>query len=405
MSTVAVLNLSSSGHINPSLPLVAELVRRGEYVIYYAIEPYRTIIENSGAEYRSYNHPESIKPKIHQGGLFSNMAHYIKAAEANLPALLEQFEANPPDYLLLDSMCIWGNLIQQILKIPAISFSSIFIMHPNLPSEMIIEMVYQNLPKEVIIKGLKSLYAYFEDAQRFDHQYGTQSPNLVQAFSNAQGLNLLFTSNKFHPFIEMYDQQIYKFIGPSITERAETVAFPFEQLGADPIIYISLGTINNEEPEFFKACYAAFADSSYQVVMSIGNKVAQTELGPPPDNFIVRPYVPQLKILQQVSAFITHGGMNSACEALLYGVPLLVIPRRGDQFLVAGEVAKSGVGLILSATEITPQTLQNAVGKVLAEPNFTQHAQALGQSFKDAGGYVRGADEIFAYKQKLGLST
>ncbi len=102
MSTLIVLNIASFGHINPTLPLVAELVKRGERVIYYSIEPFREIVEGSGAEYRAYDHPEMLMPKTHQGGLFSVMAHFGKAANSILSGLLEDIRNTPVDYLLLD---------------------------------------------------------------------------------------------------------------------------------------------------------------------------------------------------------------------------------------------------------------------------------------------------------------
>jgi hypothetical protein len=64
---------------------------------------------------------------------------------------------------------------------------------------------------------------------------------------------------------------------------------------------------------FFRACVEAFAESRYQVVMSIGNNVSLDDPGPIPANFIARKFVPQLEILQRANLFITHGGMNSAC--------------------------------------------------------------------------------------------
>jgi UDP:flavonoid glycosyltransferase YjiC (YdhE family) len=40
-----------------------------------------------------------------------------------------------------------------------------------------------------------------------------------------------------------------------------------------------------------------------------------------PANFIVRPSVPQLEVLQGTDIFITPGDLNSVHEGLYYGVP------------------------------------------------------------------------------------
>jgi UDP:flavonoid glycosyltransferase YjiC (YdhE family) len=52
MSKVIFFNIPATGHVNPSIPLVKELVTRGERVIYYCTETYRAKIESTGAEFR-----------------------------------------------------------------------------------------------------------------------------------------------------------------------------------------------------------------------------------------------------------------------------------------------------------------------------------------------------------------
>ena len=120
------------------------------------------------------------------------------------------------------------------------------------------------------------------------------------------------------------------------------------------LYYISLGTLFNEHPEFYRHCFAAFANSMYQVVLSVGHKTPLSSLGDIPPKFIVQNYVPQLEILQRANVFISHGGMNSVSEALYYGVPLLVIPQSADQPWVAKRVAQLGAGKLLPRTRATP---------------------------------------------------
>jgi len=51
MSKVPFFNLPALGHTNPTLPLVAELVRRGEQVIYYSSPAFQQAIEQTGATF------------------------------------------------------------------------------------------------------------------------------------------------------------------------------------------------------------------------------------------------------------------------------------------------------------------------------------------------------------------
>ena len=51
MSKVMFFNVPGYGHINPTLPLVEELVNRGEEVIYYSTEKFREKIERTGSHF------------------------------------------------------------------------------------------------------------------------------------------------------------------------------------------------------------------------------------------------------------------------------------------------------------------------------------------------------------------
>merc|ERR1712151_1271247 len=81
------------------------------------------------------------------------------------------------------------------------------------------------------------------------------------------------------------------------------------------------------------ACMEALGgDDRLLVVMSLGGMPDALEgLPAVPDNFILRNAVPQLELLPRCSAFVTHGGANSMHEALLFGVPLVVVPMFADQ--------------------------------------------------------------------------
>ena len=58
----------------------------------------------------------------------------------------------------------------------------------------------------------------------------------------------------------------------------------------------------------------------------------------PPGNVLVVPSVPMLALLPRLDAVISHGGMNTVCETLAHGVPLVLAPIRHDQPVVASQV-------------------------------------------------------------------
>ncbi|GII34500.1 hypothetical protein [Planotetraspora mira] len=54
MSTIAFLNIAMHGHVNPTLPVAAELVRRGHAVTYHTSPAFSEEIEATGATARLY---------------------------------------------------------------------------------------------------------------------------------------------------------------------------------------------------------------------------------------------------------------------------------------------------------------------------------------------------------------
>jgi MGT family glycosyltransferase len=383
--------------MNATFPVVAELVARGERVIYYATEPYRQKVEDAGAEFVSYGASKVFEPPEHAGGLYSVMAYLMGLSEFVLPVVLDRMQSEPPDYLLIDSMCVWGRLAQQVVGLPAVTLGSVFVPNDSVISlEEMLNQAYGQAPKEVLLAGIDALNTYLQVSQRIDRRYGTRSPNLVEFFANRQALNVLFTSREFHPMGHSYDDT-YRFTGPSIAARSEDVPLPFDESSIEPMIYISLGTIFNNVPDFFRACIAAFEGSGYCVVMATGSKVTSEALGPVPANFTIREYVPQLAVLEKASLFISHCGMNSTSEALFHGVPILGFPQHGDQHLVARRVTELGAGLTLRPSDTKPERIRELADFVLNEPQFRENAERIGASFKAAGGYRRAATEILSY--------
>lgn len=225
-------------------------------------------------------------------------------------------------------------------------------------------------------------------------------PSFADFLNSTGTITINYTSSVFQPSIETFSKTI-KFVGPSIAPRVDTSGFPFDQLGTQPLIYISLGTVINQNQDFYRQSIQAFRDSDYQVVMSIGQNTSVAELGDIPANFIVRNFVPQLDILQRAALFITHAGLNSVHEGLYYNLPLVLVPQQVEQNYVAGRVEQLGAGVKLPNNQVTAQRLRELAVRVLSDPTYQQNAIKLGQSLRSAGGYKRAVSEIFAMKDAL----
>ena len=134
-------------------------------------------------------------------------------------------------------------------------------------------------------------------------------------------------------------------------------------------------------------------------MLSIGKQVDPAVLDAIPANFIVRPHVPQLEVLQYTSLFVTHCGMNSTMESLYYGVPMVGLPQQGEQMMTAQRIQELGLGTTLDMNTLTVEKLRETVKAAISNPDYRKNAQAMQQYVRNAGGYKRAADAVLNYAQ------
>jgi MGT family glycosyltransferase len=395
MARIAFFSVPAYGHVNPTLPVVAELVRRGESVTYYSEEEFREQVRRTGATFRAYHPPVDHDAAEAASNPFHLAAVLLESAMALLPDLLQDLERDGVDYVIYDSVCPWGRFAAEILRLPSVSSHTVFAVSKELflpPNPLaktwrVFSMLLGNLP---------SLRRIRRGRRHLESVYGVASTQLFDVLSNRAPLNLVYTSRTFQPRPELFDSS-YEFVGPSLAPRGDEGGFGPE-LEGEPVIYVSLGTIFNQAGEFYRCAFEALGGMGRRVILSVGKRTDIAQLGAIPANFTVREFVPQLLVLSRAALFLTRGGMNSVNESLYYGVPMLLFPEILEQKLVARQVVDSGAGVALDAAKIRPDDLRAKVDKVLAEPKFREAAQRVGASLREAGGYVRAADRIVAYR-------
>lgn len=95
-----------------------------------------------------------------------------------------------------------------------------------------------------------------------------------------------------------------------------------------------------------------------------------------------------------VKLVISHCGMVSAQEALVYQKPLLCIPFLVDQPDVAARVVDSGAGLAIDKNVLSPNEVQRAVKELLSNVSYAQSAARVGRLLERAGGTNRAIEVI-----------
>jgi MGT family glycosyltransferase len=402
MANIIFTGTPAHGHVNPTLAVVKELIARGHHVVYYNAEEFRSKIESTGAEFRAYPPFGVTAAELAQRA--SNLPNVtvllLEKSYTLTDWMLTEIEREQPDLLIHDSIALWGMTSAKLAHIPAVSSITTFVAE-GIKIKFTPQLIWH------MAKGAVPLLPKIISARkRLTEKYGKDIlPKNI--FPTVGALNIVFTSREFQPETSFIDET-FRFVGPSISAATRGGDFPFDQLTRKPVIYISLGTINNREINFYRQCFEAFGEYAAQFILSAGQQTDIAALGDIPANFIVRQSVPQLEVLQHADLFITHGGMNSINESLYYGVPMVVIPQHMEQYLNALQVVDHKAGVMLGSPSafgrVTVNELRTSVETLLNKSNrYHAAAQNIGATFKQAGGYLRAVEEIEAFCREKGL--
>jgi MGT family glycosyltransferase len=341
-----VYNIFGLGHINPTLPLIKNLVEVGVEVIYHSSPERRALIESTGALFRNYGRDDYKAADYNPGKNF--VLQTIPATLGLLPVLLEEIERERPDFLIYDSMVPWGKALTQITGLPSYCTVTTFALSRERKHRMFSRF-------EVALDEVNG-----EALQELETKYGVKL-ELEDALGAYGENNIVFTSREFNPPVE--NEERFYFMGPSLERHEDLTGFTLPDK-KKRIITMGLGTILREEDpgvlDWYRELIKAFADDpDYELILAGG------DLGPLPAN--VRSYerIPQLFALKHSHVFINHGGMNSLNEGLHFGVPMIAIPHSKDQFVNAERLAETGKGLVLQRHQVKAHILRSCVERLI----------------------------------------
>ena len=386
MSTIVFFCIPAYGHTNPTLGVVRELTAQGHKVIYYAYDTMRKSIEAAGAAFVSCNAYDAEQRLSAKDGerVGKNLAFSTKIlVDTTLAldrAILSDMRALAPDCIVADSMAIWGKLIAKKLGIPFVSSTTTFAFNrysakimKQSPAQLFGLLV--SMPK--IGREIKRLQAA-----------GYPVKSVLDIIQNDENTDtIVYTSPEFQPCAETFPAAHYAFVGPSIRPAENPMEKP-----AQPLVYISLGTVVNDQLAFYRQCIAALADSPYRVILSVGGQVSLDDLGALPENIEAHPQVDQIAVLQAADVFLTHCGMNSTNEALYFGVPLVMFPQTPEQGGVCTRVLQLGAGLKLDKPEAG--SIRKAIENVLQSPVYREKAAKIAEGFHRCKGAKGAAEKI-----------
>ena len=370
---IAWFCIPAHGHTNPTLGLVRALTEAGHQVYYFSFEMFRKKIEEAGAEFIPCDGFDfEMEDKQNADRVGKDQAFAVELLVSSVLALDGMVTAKitelQPDVIVSDSVAYWGKLAALKHGIPYISSTTTFAFNRYSSRYM----------KHGFVETLRMLLAM----PRIQKQIGRLQKNgypvkgildIVQ--NDNDTYTIVYTSKYFQPCSDTFSERVH-FIGPSIRPITEKY-----EKKAEKTVYISMGTVNQNRA-FYRNCIQAFGRTDVQVILSMGTNTDHFDHVPA--NIQIYERVDQPAVLSIADAFITHCGMNSACEGLYFGVPLVLFPQTPEQDAVARRTEELGAGLRLPS--IREEDILNAVQKVIEDKRYQAAAGRISDSFKRSGG-------------------
>lgn len=385
MSKIVFFCIPAHGHTNPTLGVVRELVSRGHEVRYYSYNIMREKIESAGATFIScddYDMEQKLSSKD-STRVGKDLAFSTKILVDTTLALDDKVCRDmaelKPDCIVADSMALWGKAVALKLGIPFVSSTTTFAFNQHSAKIM----------KQGVGDLFKMLFAMPKTSKQVKRlkDKGYPVKNILDIIASDDNTHtIVYTSPEFQPCSETFSDK-YAFVGPSIRSATEKI-----EKTRDKLIYISMGTVNNDMMTFYKACISALRDTDYQVIMSVGNLVSIKDFGDLPENISVYSHVDQIAVLEKADVFVSHCGMNSVSESLYFEVPLVMLPQTQEQKGVAERVSQLGAGIKLD--KLDGASVLSAINKILSVDTYKQNAVKISDGFKNCSGAKGAADKI-----------
>jgi len=408
---LALLCPDFAGHLNPMLTLGRALLRRGHRLTLVSQPTAQSRAEATGIGFVPFGRPDEQEPLLrlqkrqaellgfdalrHTGRMFEAMSvMYVR----DVPGILERggFDGVLMDQVLLATPIVEASGLPFGIICNALALHSDPIVPPAMTDWPVWTGWFGRLRNRLVNWLTEaSIAPIARRINDFCKSRGLPPWSLAQTF--AAGLIQVAQQPAFFDFPRECLPDHFHYSSPWHQAGRDAVEFPYDRLDGRPIVYASLGTVQNRVGWLFSAIARACHGLDVQLVLSLGGKNPVSVEGPFPPGAILLPYVPQLEILRRSTAIITHAGMNTALEGLAAGLPMVAVPLTNDQPAVARRLVSLGVAELVPFWHARPTRLHDALHGVLRRPRYREAAQKYQAELQrcptvdDAAGWIETA--------------
>jgi UDP:flavonoid glycosyltransferase YjiC (YdhE family) len=410
MARIGAFCFPGTGHINPMTALARRLQERGHHVVIFGIADTEARIRAAGVDFdligESDYPPGTLQALDRRLGELKGLATFRFTVERVKNTARMVLRDGPDavrrahvDAMLIDEADMGGN-VAEYLGLP---FVSIACFPPLIQDDRIPPFCFGWSAGQDWLSRLRN---------RLGMQLLSRVAAPIFALVNEQriawGLKPLRRStDALSPLAQIaqlpavleFDvpglPPLLHYTGPFVDHRQRSrVDFPWERLDGRPLVYASLGTLQNGSEEIFRTIAHACAGLEAQLVISLGGGLDPERLGVLPGNPLVVRFAPQLEIVKRAAAVVTHAGLNTVLESLAEGVPLVCTPLGNDQPGVAARVAARGAGVVVPRPRLTPSRLRTAVRAILEDEKYRSAAAGIQAAMRQVDGLELAANIV-----------
>jgi len=408
MARLGAFCFPGTGHINPMTALARRLEQRGHKVVIFGIADTEARVKAAGIEFHLLG-AEDYPPGTLQGldqrlGELKGLATFRFTVERVKNTARMVLRDGPGavrrarlDAMLIDEADMGGNVAEYLgLPFVSIAFFPPLVQDDHIPpfcfgwsgGKNWFSRLRNRMGMRLLSRVAAPIYAVVNEQRRLwglhplKHSTEALSP-LAQIAQLPAALEFETNQRLAH----------LHYTGPFVDrQQRPPVDFPWDRMDRRPLVYASLGTLQNGSEAIFRTIAEACAGLNLQLVMSLG--LDPNRLGTLSGDPLVVRYAPQLQLLKRAAAVVTHAGLNTVLESLAEGVPLVAIPLGNDQPGVAARVAAQGAGIVLSRRKVNVRSLRSAIRSVLDDPRYRTAACRVQAAMQKMDGLERAADII-----------
>lgn len=161
------------------------------------------------------------------------------------------------------------------------------------------------------------------------------------------------------------------------------------ELADRPTLYVSLGTVFNNDPTVFRSILEGVREEPVNVIATVGRTNDPADLGPQPDHVHVQRYISQALLLPHCDVVVNQGG-TAILSILAEGLPMIVVPQGANQFHNAAALEAAGVGRALLPGQVTAGSVRAELRALLDDPGYGERARHIASEIAAMPGPAEG---------------